>query len=156
MRICIELGGTGISPRTKVPPAKSAPGKRTPGQKHPRTKIPPGPAKSGDIFYCSGRRQLNYSSWDLVWRRPSSLASVTHQLPLHSLDELYHLNSGIKSLSRPVFRQRLKTVSFVIFRIRSHSPFTRLSPLPSLVDLSLVFATVFKSLKTNFACNSAI
>jgi len=34
----LNLGGTGISPRTKV-----APGKRPPGQKHPRTKIPPAP-----------------------------------------------------------------------------------------------------------------
>jgi len=46
----LNLGGTGISP-----PAKSAPGKKC-----PRTKAPP--AKSGDILYFSGSRQLNHSS----------------------------------------------------------------------------------------------
>ena len=47
MRIRIELGGTGISP-----PDKNPPGQKTPGEK----------VLSGDIFYCSGSRQLNHSS----------------------------------------------------------------------------------------------
>ena len=94
----LNLGGTGISPRTSPPgkstpgqktpqpkvspPAKSArgkspPGQKTPGQKHPRTNVPlaksapgqkcprakdPWGTTSGDIFYCSGSRQLNHYS----------------------------------------------------------------------------------------------
>ena len=50
----LNLGGTGISPPDKRPP---------PGQKHPGQKSPgPGHPTSGDIFYCSGSRQLNHSS----------------------------------------------------------------------------------------------
>ena len=44
----LNLGGTGISP-----PDKSPPGQKTPGEKVPR----------GDIFYCSGCRQLNHFSF---------------------------------------------------------------------------------------------
>jgi len=44
----LNLGGTGISP-----PDKSTPDKNLPGPGHPT---------SGDIFYCSGSRQLNHSS----------------------------------------------------------------------------------------------
>ena len=44
----MNLGGTGI-----IPPDKSPPGQKTPGEKVP----------SGDIFYCSGSRQLNHSSY---------------------------------------------------------------------------------------------
>ena len=42
----MNLRGTGISPLEKNPP-----GQKTPGEKVP----------SGDIFYCSGSRQLNHS-----------------------------------------------------------------------------------------------
>ena len=48
--ICIELGGTGISPPDKNPPG-------------------PGHPTSGDIFYCIGSRQLNHSSFILDRRR---------------------------------------------------------------------------------------
>ena len=85
-----NLGGTGISPpdkippgqkspRPKVPPAKSAYGQKNPGEKVPRAKDPRTVlvfvlvfvfvlffvivfVPSGDIFYCSGSRQLNHSS----------------------------------------------------------------------------------------------
>ena len=70
----LNLGGTGISPpdksphgqntpRTKAPSAKNPPGQKCPRVKDPRGKSPPG---SGDIFYCSGIRQLNHSSC-LLW-----------------------------------------------------------------------------------------
>jgi len=87
----LNLGGTDISPRTKVPPGKRPPrtkalpeknspgpkvppGQKTPGEKSPRAKDPPdkstpdknppgpGHPTSGDLFYCSGSRQLNHSS----------------------------------------------------------------------------------------------
>ena len=60
----LNLGGTGISPPDKSPPGqktprtKAPPNKNPPGQKTPREKVP-----SGDIFYCSGSRQLNHSSY---------------------------------------------------------------------------------------------
>jgi len=62
VRIRIELGGNGHKP----------PGQKTPGEKVP----------SGDIFYCSGSRQLNHSSCCLflcanadrswVWQRSAA------------------------------------------------------------------------------------
>ena len=57
----LNLGGNGHKP---PPPDKSPPGQKTPWTKAPRTKIPTGPGHptSGDIFYCSGSRQLNHSS----------------------------------------------------------------------------------------------
>jgi len=85
----LNLGGTGISPQDKSTPGQKSPrpkvpGQKTPGKKSPRAKDPPDkstpgqkslPAKSppgqktpgekgpsGDIFYCSGSRQLNHSS----------------------------------------------------------------------------------------------
>ena len=78
----LKLGGTGISPQDKSPPGqqtpptgqkpppltkalpdKNPPAKSPPGQKCPRTKkTGSGHPTSGDIFYCSGSRQLNHSS----------------------------------------------------------------------------------------------
>ena len=48
----LNLGGTGITP-----PDKSPPGQKSPGPGHPT---------SGDIFYCSGSRQLNHSGLFIV------------------------------------------------------------------------------------------
>ena len=56
----LNLGGTGISPADKSPP-----GQKTRRTKAPPDKNPPGPT-SGDIFYCSGSRQLNHSSFLLL------------------------------------------------------------------------------------------
>ena len=53
------------SPQPKVPLAKSAPGQKTPGEKAPPPPPTPGHPTSGDIFYCSGSRQLNHSSFNL-------------------------------------------------------------------------------------------
>ena len=72
----LNLGGTGISPPDKSPPArakdprtkasqdKNPPDQKSPRPKDPPDKNPPGPGHptSGDIFYCSGSRQLNHSS----------------------------------------------------------------------------------------------
>jgi len=59
VRIRIELGGNGHKPPgQKSPQAKDPPDKSTPGQKSPG----PGHPTSGDVFYCSGSRQLNHSS----------------------------------------------------------------------------------------------
>jgi len=52
VRILIEIGGNGHKPPGQTPP----PGQKTPGEKVP----------SGDIFYCSGSRQLNHSSFQTV------------------------------------------------------------------------------------------
>ena len=72
--------------RTKAPPDKNPPSQKSPGQKCPRAKDPrgksppgkrppdkstpgqkcPGHPTSGDIFYCSGSRQLNHSSYNIT------------------------------------------------------------------------------------------
>ena len=61
--IRIELGGNGHKP-----PGQKSPGQKTPRTKAPPDKNPPGPghSTSGDIFYCSGSRQLNHSSLSVV------------------------------------------------------------------------------------------
>ena len=62
------------APRTKIPrpkvrpkvlPGKRPPGKKSLRAKHPPDKNSPGPGHptSGDIFYCSGSRQLNHSGF---------------------------------------------------------------------------------------------
>ena len=48
-------------PGQKCPRAKDPPDKITPGQKSGE-KTPGGKVPNGDIFYCSGSRQLNHSS----------------------------------------------------------------------------------------------
>ena len=88
----LNLGGPGISPPDKSPPGqktprtKAFPDKNPPGQNSPRLKVPTGKRPPGkkspgqkthrtvlvfvivlvpsvDIFYCSGSRQLNHSSF---------------------------------------------------------------------------------------------
>jgi len=62
----LNLGGMGISPpdsfsfRSSFCSRSRSPDKNPPGPGHPT---------SGDIFYCSGSRQLNHSSLFCVWLR---------------------------------------------------------------------------------------
>ena len=58
VRIRIELGGNGHKPPGQRSPGQKTPGQKPPGQKTIGEKVP-----NGDIFYCSGSRQLNHSSW---------------------------------------------------------------------------------------------
>jgi len=69
--IRIELGGNGHKP-----PGQKSPGQKTPRTKAPPDKNPPGPghSTSGDIFYCSGSRQLNHSSSPMRRLSPSVLS----------------------------------------------------------------------------------
>ena len=106
VRICIEIGGgdghkpPGQKPsRTKIPQTKSPPGQKTRGEKVP----------SGDIFYCSGSRQLNHSSLRSIisiffWLRIRSLTSLTFAVvrvvlygvpPYRYLDQSYTFHSHV-------------------------------------------------------------
>ena len=64
---------TVLAPRTKIPPAKSPPGQNCPRAKDPRGKVP-----SGDIFYCSGSRQLNRSSSNFNVSLPLFITSIMY------------------------------------------------------------------------------
>jgi len=81
-------------PGQKSPQAKDPPDKSTPGQ-----KSPPGPGHptSGDIFYCSGSRQLNHSSFsfyphDAMRRSGICDSDLSVCLSVHPLQPVFYQN----------------------------------------------------------------
>ena len=101
----LNLGGMGISFPDKNPPGQNPPGQKTPGEKVP----------SGDIFYCSSRRQLNHSSCYWYLSSPPPAAVVIRRVCWFLRSLLHWFNlwlffSFLVKFGRGVQRHQRKTV----------------------------------------------
>ena len=113
----MNLGGTGISPRTKVPPGSFS----FRSSFRFRSRYSSSYTTSGDIFHCSGSRQLNHSSYIMLQNQ----ISIT-----------YNFQTNKECVTYKSCLSLYQTILYRTAIIASdHSPSSALCPTPQLTQI---------------------